>query len=151
MAKGDIRKALGILLVGSVIVSACTDKSAETTDSSRTQETKIVKDVIYTIPSDPYGRYKFLKMSKMGTNLMVVTERIGKGGALSYSTREINCNKGTFRYLATGDTIDEMTANFSKTRESMGALSEGSISSYVAGHACDAMHDKGGYKYRTNS
>ena len=44
MAKGDIRKALGILLVGSVIVSACTDKSAETTDSSQTQETKIVKE-----------------------------------------------------------------------------------------------------------
>lgn len=48
MAKGDIRKALGILLVGSVIVSACTDKSAETTDSSQTQETEIVKESMST-------------------------------------------------------------------------------------------------------
>ena len=44
MAKGDIRKALGILLVGSVIVSACTDKSAETTASPLpSQEIKPVK------------------------------------------------------------------------------------------------------------
>jgi hypothetical protein len=108
-------------------------------------------ETVYKIPSDPHGRYKYLKMYASDSNLVVITERIGKGGITSYSTREIDCNSGTFRYLANGDTLEQMYANMGQNEEQMGPLSEGSISSYVAGYACDVMHDRGGYKYRTTS
>jgi len=110
-----------------------------------------VSETVYTIPSDPYGKYKFLKMSAMDLNLMVVTERTGKGGSVTYSTREIDCDAKTFRYLAEGDTLEQMQSRIGTTKDQMGPLTEESISSYIAGHACDVMHDKGGYKYRTTS
>jgi hypothetical protein len=112
---------------------------------SNTTETKTeTVTKVYTIPSDPYGKYEFLSIEKMDNgNVLVVTKRYGKitevdSDGISFNSREIDCTNNTFRYLGTGDSIEEMTANgIRHAQENMGPLTEKSISSYIAGHSCE--------------
>jgi hypothetical protein len=98
---------------------------------------------IYNIPSDPNGKYEFLRIKQMDNgNVLVVTKRYGKiteidNDGISFTAREINCKNSTFRYIGEGDTIEEMTANRIHASSTMAPLTEKSISSYIAGYSCE--------------
>ena len=86
------------------------------------------------VPTDPRASYAILSVAKMANgNLEVVTRRKGPSGQ-SFSRREINCGRMSFRYTGDGDTLAEMKEPYSKG--AMGPLTEGSISTYVAKAAC---------------
>ena len=88
------------------------------------------------VPTDAKARYDLLMVKPINGNLLVVTQRSGPSG-VTFSAREVNCRNMTFRYLGTGDTMQEMLDNAPfHEKERMGELTPGSISTYVSSYAC---------------
>ena len=87
-----------------------------------------------SVPSDTKATYKLLSKQNVNGNLLVITKRVGPSG-ISFSAREIDCRNATFRYLSDGESIQALKANFRDT-DSMSPLTKGSISTFVAIHAC---------------
>lgn len=89
-----------------------------------------------SVPSDNKALYDVVLVKQIKGNLLVITRRDGPSG-ITFSAREIDCQSATFRYLGTGNTIDEMLTNapYHET-ELMGPLTDRSISTYVALYAC---------------
>ena len=86
------------------------------------------------VPTDTKASYELLMKQNIKGNLLVVTKRVGPSGT-SFAAREIDCQNGTFRYLSEGDSMAAVKANVRDT-ERMAILTRGSISTYVAIHAC---------------
>lgn len=89
------------------------------------------------VPSDPNATYdiEVMDVGEGKSALLVVGKRVGPSGT-SYTAREVNCFKSTFRYMGEGDTFNEMKANIND-RARMGPLVQGSISYYIVQAACD--------------
>ena len=104
------------------------------------------KTTLYKIPSDLYAKYEFMSIKQLDNgNVFIVTKRYGKitefdndNDGISFASREVNCKDGTFRYQGEGDTVEEMISNGKNhwADYPMRPLTEGSISSFVAGHGC---------------
>lgn len=113
--------------VAVLLAAACGDKSqgphAHTGDGE-----KVV------VPSDPKATYFILDRAGTTERPIVTTKRIGPSGT-SYTRRECDCNNRTWRYLAEGDTLEELEAS-PKPNEPMGPLVEGSIADVMWQHAC---------------
>jgi len=87
-----------------------------------------------SVPTDAKASYFILSKAKLANgNLQVVSRRVGPSGT-SYSRREINCQRMTFRYTGEGDTLRELDQPYNKG--AMGPLTEGSISTYISMAAC---------------
>ena len=87
----------------------------------------------YTIPSDAGATYETVDARRApGATRMwlLTTKRTNRAGETSTSTREINCDRGTFRYVAE-DGVRLRTQPFT-------GLVRGSISSYLAPIVCDS-------------
>lgn len=89
------------------------------------------------VPSDPKARYTLLEAKEKDDGLVEsLTRRDGPSGT-SYSKRLIDCDNATFRYIADGDTLEEMKP---KTYfDPMGPLTFGSISMYVSAYVCEKV------------
>lgn len=94
-----------------------------------------------TVPSDMKARYyaESVSITKAG-RARIVSKRIGPSGT-SYSNRECDCGRSTYRTLGDGETLDEMQA--STPEQKMVKLVHdgngfGSISFHVCDHACKA-------------
>ena len=102
------------------------------------------KTTLYKIPSDLYGKYEFMSIKQLDNgNVFIVTKRYGKitefdNDGISFASREVDCKDGTFRYQGEGDTVEEMISNGKNHWADipLSPLTEGSISSFVAGHGC---------------
>lgn len=87
------------------------------------------------VPSDPKARYTLIAKKPMKNgHLEVTTRRVGPSGE-SYARREVDCRSMQFRYLAAGDTAQDIAVN-GKNLGSMAPLVEGSISWHVARFSC---------------
>lgn len=86
------------------------------------------------VPSDAGANYTMLDRTIRGATRIVITQRDGRSGT-SYAKREIDCNRGTFRYLAEGDTLQELIRSNTKPG-AMAQLTTGSISYWVVQAAC---------------
>ena len=92
-----------------------------------------------SVPTDPRASYQILAVAGTKTRPIITTRRSGPSG-VSFAKREVDCRRWTFRYLAEGDTMEELRASeesrASRQTDRHGPLTEGSISSYVANAAC---------------
>ena len=95
---------------------------------------QIAVGVPYTIESDSKATYANVEFGGKGKLRTIVTHRNGPSGP-SFTRREVDCDAGTFRYLGTGDSLEEMRK--SKAGGKMSPLTDRSISSYVAAQACE--------------
>jgi hypothetical protein len=91
------------------------------------------------IPSGAGDKGTYFIMSNQviqGRNL-VVSRRAGPSGT-SFAAREINCQNETFRYVAEGDTVEDMKKNVTIRVQdmSMAPITYGSASYYVVKAAC---------------
>lgn len=87
------------------------------------------------VPSDPKADYGLISVSPMDNgHLQFTTRRLGPSGE-SYARREVDCKGMTFRYLAEGDTMEDIAVDDADPG-SMGTLETGSISWEVARFAC---------------
>lgn len=97
------------------------------------------------VPTDLKATYEVESISKTSAGLVrIVSLRSGPSGT-SYSHRECNCGKQTFRYLGDGNTLTEMKArkpDSTFTKLVVGADGLGSISYHVCDHACTAIKRK---------
>jgi hypothetical protein len=92
------------------------------------------------VPSDPRASYVALDIKPKPRGMVeVLTRRDGPSG-VSFSLREIDCGRRTFRYIGEGDTRDEVARASARSRpgNTMGPLTDGSISTHVANFACVA-------------
>jgi len=86
------------------------------------------------VPSDPRAIITLLTWREMPNgNREALTLRRGPSGD-TYSRREIDCSARTFRYLGTGDTLEE--AQLDRPDPGMAALTDQSISTYVSDFVC---------------
>ncbi len=85
------------------------------------------------VPSDPKASYQIVVKQLNGKKL-VIGKRTGPSG-VSFTIREVHCDTMRFRYLAEGDTVDEMMKNIND-RNPMSSLFTGSISYYIVKAAC---------------
>ena len=88
----------------------------------------------YRIPSDPKATYEVLEKTGKGNRRLITTKRTGPSGT-SYSKREYDCKTAKFRYIGTGDTLQEMQS--SKPDSKMSIAVDESIASYIGGIACE--------------
>ncbi len=86
------------------------------------------------VPTDSKAYYEMLLKKHINGRLLVVTKRVGPSGT-SFAAREIDCQAGTFRYVGEGSSIESLMANV-HDKDRMAVLTAGSISTYVAIHAC---------------
>ncbi|MFZ3286535.1 MAG: hypothetical protein WA191_06760 [Telluria sp.] len=93
----------------------------------------------FRIPTDAKAVYTVLERGGSGNIRTIVTKRDGSSGT-SYSQRQYDCDKSTWKYIGTGDTIEQMKA--SKPDAKMGPIVNESIASYVGGAACDGYYRK---------
>ncbi len=88
-----------------------------------------------SVPSDRKARYYLLAKAKRPDGLLeITTKRDGSSGE-SFSTRVVDCAAGRFEYAADGDSWED----FQHSRHepaSLSPLTYGSVSYYVALHAC---------------
>ena len=130
---------LGVLaaamLIGQIFGSS--NESAGTTDAPRTElNTTSVPVDAKEIPvwSDTKARYWELERGGSDNRPTILTMRNGPSGT-SYASREYNCSAHTFRYLAEGDSRNDM---YVKTPpEAFAVLVEGSISDVVGHYICN--------------
>lgn len=95
-------------------------------------------DKAYTIPTDSRAKYNNLAIEGDGRYRKITTRRTGPPG-VSYSLREYDCERARVRYLATGDTLDELK----KIRpDKWGEIVDESIADYVGGQACHTYKSK---------
>ncbi|MBP0447283.1 hypothetical protein J8J14_21150 [Roseomonas sp. SSH11] len=86
------------------------------------------------VPSDPRAKYEALAVTRKPNGLVeILTRRDGPSG-ISFSIREIDCRANRFRYLGEGDTREQ--AERRTKRDTMGPLTEQSISTYISQFAC---------------
>jgi hypothetical protein len=136
--KSFLKTVFQVWIVGAVVVAAIGIFSGSDSSATKTDN----ETVLYTVPSDPHGKYEFLRIKQTDNgNVLIVTKRYGKitefdNDGISFTAREVNCKNGMFRYKGMGDTVEEMISNGKKDNSSFGPLTEESISSYVAGHGC---------------
>ncbi|MGP1517515.1 MAG: hypothetical protein ACTTJV_07835, partial [Ottowia sp.] len=92
------------------------------------------KKDVFRIPSDPTGVYKILDIyqENKNANVQITTRRAGKSGT-SYSAREYDCQRNMVRYLADGNTLEELKVP--KPGE-WAAIVDGSIAAYIGERAC---------------
>lgn len=94
------------------------------------------------VPSDGRAKYTILEVSKPQNHVVeALSKRIGPSGT-SYSRRQINCRKNTFKYLDDGDTLAEVNDGKYNISSYMGDLVNGSISYYISHWACDLVGEK---------
>lgn len=86
------------------------------------------------VPTDLKASYEMLINKPINGRLLVVTKRVGPSGT-SFAAREIDCQAGTFRYVGEGSSMEALRAN-AHDKDRMAVLTAGSISTYVAIHAC---------------
>lgn len=86
-----------------------------------------------SIPSDSKARYFILSIGGTTFEPTLLTKRVGPSG-VSYTEAVYDCRARTWKYLATGDTMEEMKR--SKPDMKMGPLVEGSIAWYKWVYAC---------------
>lgn len=87
------------------------------------------------VPSDPTAKYYLLYLERRSDGLIeIVSRREGRSG-ISYAKRLIDCASGRALYLGEGDTLEQMQQ--STPDAELWELCCGSISAYVAVHACD--------------
>jgi hypothetical protein len=99
--------------------------------------TYALADEIIPVPSDPDATYTFIGGERLPhRQVTVTTKRNGASGA-SYATRLVDCKQGTFKYLAEGNTLEELKQTTSASE--MNPLEQGSISYYVSIYACTKL------------
>lgn len=86
----------------------------------------------YTIVADRRATYTNLAIEGQGRYRKITTERRGPSG-VGYSLREYDCEQGRARYLATGDTREELAR---VKPDKWSPVIDGSIASYIGGQAC---------------
>ena len=86
-----------------------------------------------SVPSDSKARYTVVDKTSKGFTRIITVRRDGPSGT-SFTKREVDCSRGRSRYLAEGDTMQELRAN--KQNNTMSYPVEGSISDYVTQAAC---------------
>ena len=93
-----------------------------------------------SVLSDSRAKYTALDVKAKDKGLVeILTRREGPSGT-SFARREIDCANARFRYLGQGDTREQaMQAMQANMVDTMGPLTDGSISTYVAAFAC-AQH-----------
>lgn len=88
-----------------------------------------------SVPSDSRARYRVIELWRRPDGLVSVsTRRVGPSG-VSYEERLIDCPRGVFAYVRSGDTREEFDAA-SQFEPLFGPFTSESISSYVGGYAC---------------
>jgi hypothetical protein len=85
--------------------------------------------------SDPGVKYFILEIEKRPDRLIEVTSRREGKSGISFAKRLVNCDKWTFKYLAEGDTLEEL--NIPRPDPEMGKLTDGSISMVLSYRACE--------------
>lgn len=92
------------------------------------------------VPSDPRASYAALDIKLKPRGMVeVLTRRDGPSG-ISFALREIDCGRRSFRYIGEGDTREEAARASARSRpgNTMGPLTDGSISTHLANFACAA-------------
>ncbi len=95
---------------------------------------------LLTVPADPDGTYIVVQKAKK--NGMAIIQMIRKGTfGTTYTSRLINCQESTFKYLATEDDAEVFVEKHKKAMEALYAndmkpLIHASVSDYVATEAC---------------
>lgn len=91
----------------------------------------------FRIPSDTKARWGLIDITqKAADSNFIFTHRIGPSG-VTYSMRHYDCGTHKVRYLATGETINEMRA--SKADAKMSDIVPGSITYYLGQLACTQL------------
>lgn len=94
----------------------------------------------YTIPTDSRARYTNIAIEGQGRYRKITTRRTGPSG-VGYSLREYDCERARVRYLATGDTQQELK---NPRPDKWASVVDGSIASYIGGQACHTFRAKAG-------
>lgn len=98
------------------------------------------------VPTDLKASYSVESVSKTKAGMVrIISKRIGPSGT-SYSHRECNCAKSTFRYIGDGETVEAMNARKPDTAftKLVGNNGQGSVSYHVCAHACTTVKTVGG-------
>lgn len=89
------------------------------------------------VPSDSKADYTLLGLEDLGGGVVqTTTKRVGPSGT-SYAKRLFDCGSMRFKYLAEGDSIEELDRG--TPSPNMGPLFTGSISYHVSRYACRAV------------
>ena len=115
------------------------DRQGPSTSSLRQTGKPVVTAIERTehiiVHSEPSANYYLLNLqTRLDGLIEVVSRREGRSG-ISYAKRLVDCAGGTALYLGEGDTLEDMQQ--SKPDTELWELCCGSISAYVAVHACD--------------
>lgn len=143
MEKTKIKKEgwiiLGVVtLFFLVMCNMGSDKNSK--DSSSKEQTNESQKRL-RVASDPNARYELISLDGSSNKRIIVTSRFSrKTLETTYSSRQVNCDDMTFRYLGSGDTIEQMQK--SPADKFMSPLVPGSISSEISLLACKNV----GYK-----
>jgi hypothetical protein len=97
----------------------------------------------FTIPGDAGVVYYITKAVPVKGNVIrAITKRDSTAlgcddCGVSWTEREVDCKKGTFRYTAEADTRYALDENRKvHPKDKMGPIVDGSIASYIAGESC---------------
>jgi hypothetical protein len=102
--------------------------------SSAVAAKKLAEEYELGVPSDPKARYTVLSADQIDEEYVTVTSRRdGQAGAY-FSKRLVNCRKGTYKYLAEGETLEGLATGTPDA--TMSNLTGESISTYIAISAC---------------
>ena len=89
------------------------------------------------VPSDSTAQYSITE-AKINGKRVVISKREGKSG-ISYTSREIRCSPMGFRYIAEGDTYEEVLKDTKiriNKREPFSDVVINSISFFIVRKAC---------------
>jgi hypothetical protein len=128
-------RSANFLVLAVLIAAGCksntSDKPAGERGTSNTPDKSEGERV--DVPSDPKATYYVLERTGDNDHPVETTKRVGPSGD-GYARREFDCQNRTWRYLAEGDTMEELAA--SKKSDQMGPLVDGSIADVMWHHAC---------------
>ena len=90
-----------------------------------------------SVSSDPKATYEVLQLRKVGAHHAELTTRRKGQSGVSYAKRLYDCKRGYFKYLGSGDTLEEMKK--AKPDARMTGVEDGSIASETGGYACQQL------------
>lgn len=96
--------------------------------------------VPFHVPTDARADYRILFVERTADGYASVGSRRSGPSGVSYEQRLVNCRTREFAYVRSGDSLSEFNAASLRT-PMWGPLTPGSISTYVANHACDQLRE----------
>ncbi|EOC0426633.1 hypothetical protein QMS96_19880 [Cronobacter sakazakii] len=87
----------------------------------------------FSVPTDSSANYTVLEKDVNNDFVTIITKREGKSG-VTYSKRMYSCKDNTFKYLGSGETLEQMSS--SQPDDHMSPIIAESITDYVGKEAC---------------